>query len=145
MLAAALQNERPGLMAALRRSVVGEGEPGRLLRVLQDAEEGRPVTLVGIGASLTGDYGGIIGYNQDQHALSYIGGPDECRGSCVRPGWLLSFGQYLAGTVPLNQSNVTVVNVGRPGHALGTYVPCMSSKIPTTANLVVFEGAVERP
>ena len=51
----------PQLRAALRRGVASEGEPSRLLRVLRDAEAGRAVTLVGIGASLTQDFAGVIG------------------------------------------------------------------------------------
>ena len=54
----------PQLVAALRRGEAATGDPNRLLRVLRDAEAGRAVTLEGIGASLTQDYGGVIGRDQ---------------------------------------------------------------------------------
>ena len=39
-----------------------------LPRVLRDAKAGRAVELVGVGASLTGDFAGIIGRDQDRHS-----------------------------------------------------------------------------
>ena len=101
----------PQLVAALRRGEAATGDPNRLLRVLRDAEAGRAVTLVGIGASLTQDYGGVIGRDQDRHALSYMGRDQhECHGSCVRHGWLTHLAQHLAGGVPLAESSVSAVN-----------------------------------
>ena len=73
----------PQLRAALRRGLASEGEPSRLLRVLRDAEAGKAVTLVGIGASLTNDFGGIIGRDHDRHAIEYMGRAVLCRGECV--------------------------------------------------------------
>ena len=53
-----------------------------LPRVLRDAKAGRAVELVGVGASLTGDFAGAIGRDQDRHAtIKYGGLPARCRGS----------------------------------------------------------------
>ena len=54
----------PQLVAALRRGEAATGDSSRLLRVLRDAEAGRAVQLVGVGASLTGSYAGVIGRDQ---------------------------------------------------------------------------------
>lgn len=131
----------PQLRAALRRGVASEGEPSRLLRVLRDAEAGRAVTLVGIGASLTQDFAGVIGRDHDRHALEYMGKTALCRGECVQSGWLTQLAEYLAGEVPLAESNVSVVNVGHAGNMLASYVHCTDSLIPRTGDLYVLEAA----
>ena len=59
----------PQLLAALRRGAAATGDSSRLLRVLRDAEAGRAVQLVGVGASLTGDYAGVIGRDQVERFL----------------------------------------------------------------------------
>ena len=115
----------PQLVAALRRGAAAAGEPSRLLRVLRDAKAGRAVELVGVGASLTGDFAGAIGRDQDRHAtITYGGLPARCRGSCEQKGWLTKLAQHLAGGVPLAESNVSVVNVGHAGCTFASYVHC---------------------
>ena len=131
----------PQLRAALRRGVASEGEPSRLLRVLRDAEAGRAVTLVGIGASLTQDFAGIIGRDHDRHALEYMGKTAVCRGECVQSGWLTQLAEHLAGEVPLAESNVSVVNVGHAGNMLSSYVHCTNSLIPRTGDLYILDAA----
>lgn len=131
----------PQLRAALRRGVASEGEPSRLLRVLRDAEAGRALTLVGIGASLTQDFGGVIGRDHDRHALEYMGKTALCRGACVQSGWLTQLAEHLAGEVPLAESNVSVVNVGHAGNMLSSYVHCTNSLIPRTGDLYILDAA----
>ena len=101
----------PQLRAALRRGLASEGEPSRLLRVLRDAEAGRAVTLVGIGASLTNDFGGIIGRDHDRHAIEYMGRAVLCRGECVQSGWLTQLAEHLAGEVRLAKQSFIYVAI----------------------------------
>ena len=131
----------PQLRAALRRGLASEGEPSRLLRVLRDAEAGKAVTLVGIGASLTNDFGGIIGRDHDRHAIEYMGRAVLCRGECVQSGWLTQLAEHLAGEVPLAESNVSVVNVGHAGNMLSSYVHCTNALIPRTGDLYILDAA----
>ena len=131
----------PQLRAAMRRGLASEGEPSRLLRVLRDAEAGRAVTLVGIGASLTNDFGGIIGRDHDRHAIEYMGRAVSCRGECVQSGWLTQLAEHLAGEVPLAESNVSVVNVGHAGNMLHSYLHCTNALIPRTGDLYILDAA----
>ena len=62
----------PQLLAALRRGAAATGDSSRLLRVLRDAKAGRAVQLVGVGASLTGDYAGVIGRDQVERFLPHL-------------------------------------------------------------------------
>eukprot|EP00964_Phaeocystis_antarctica_P101086 scaffold66600_cov62-Phaeocystis_antarctica.AAC.1 len=75
----------PQLVAALRRGAAAAGDPSRLLRVLRDAEAGRAVELVGVGASLTGDFAGVIGRDQVERFRPHLLRPHLLRASPSPP------------------------------------------------------------
>ena len=74
----------PQLLAALRRGAAATGDSSRLLRVLRDAKAGRAVQLVGVGASLTGDYAGVIGRDQVERFLPHLLRPHLLRPHLLR-------------------------------------------------------------
>ena len=135
------------------------GQPARLRRVLRTLREGREdITVTGIGASVTADFGGAVGWMQDRFSLGYSGLPSFVHGDDVKPGWMLPFADFLfslgpAGasgaswlTASRNESDsehgkVLVVNAGCAGHKLDSYMFCLATRVPPTTDLFLVDAA----
>ena len=61
------------LLSMLSDGIVRQGSTWRLRKALQQARSGAPFVLAGVGASITADFGGVIGFMQDQFDVGLIG------------------------------------------------------------------------
>ena len=126
------------------------GHLGRLNKLLSKIEQGGNFTMVGLGNSVTADYGGIVGSMQDRYRLGYMGNPSRCRGACLQLGWMLPVFQHLMHV--RNDNNIgneqqrpqdspsAVVNVGQAARYLSNYLDCYASAVPAEADLIIVDG-----
>ena len=140
------------LTALYRQGVVHNGSTlglpdpmRRLQRVLHRADSGLPVIVAGVGASVVGDFGGVVGRFQDRFRLAYCCTPSFIRGTAMRSGWLLPIFAEVAGAVPHNGS--ALVNCGRPGNPIGCFLGCTATLVPENADLLIVDAATigEKP
>ena len=146
------------LRDALRAGVAGQGNAARLRRVLRTLRAGKETVVVtAVGASVTADFGGIVGYMQDHFALGYTGWPSKVKGSTIRPGWLLPIGDMLHTLTPSgaagapwlspngssssSPSTVELVNAACAGHKLDAYLYCLATRVPVSTDLFLVDAA----
>ncbi len=141
----------------LRAGVTSTGDAARLRRVLRAAYNGSRLVVTLMGASVTADFGGVVGAISREFLLGYKGVPASCQrvsaeqlSSCVRSGWALPVADFLyrglldgpaeAGgawrpTRPWfgegggERSHVRLVNAAQAGHKMDAYLSCLSSKV----------------
>lgn len=132
------------LVAQLRAGVMQAGHLGRLHQALERVGRGEPLVLAAVGASVTSDFGGIVGEMQDRHRLGYIGHPGRCHTQCVHFGWLLPIFRFLTrgtnGSLAQNPASA-VVNCGQAARQVSTYLDCTASAVPHTADIIIMDGA----
>ena len=149
----------PRLREALRAGVSGHSVDGhRLERVLRRVQAGQPITISAVGASLTADYAGAVGWMQDSFSnLGYIGLPKSCRedANCVVPGWMMPVADLLyrrftrhhgadgetEGAWRQRGSNVLLVNAGIAGRPIEAFSSCLGSRLPAASDLIVVDAA----
>ena len=106
---------------------------------------GEPVTVAGIGSSVTVDFGGAVGKWQREVPGCMRGGAGACgrREGCVRAGWLLSFFERINRSWP--HAGHRLVNCGEAASRIDYFATCLGSRIDTRADLVVVEPVSTAP
>ena len=132
-------------MQQTRRSITHLGDLQRLGRFLAKLRTGEPVTVVGIGSSVTADFGGSVGKWQREVPGCMRGAPGGCgrKRSCVRGGWLLSFFEGINASWP--HPGHRLVNCGEAASRMDYFASCLGSRIDTRADLVIVEPVSTAP
>ena len=137
------------LNSRLRAGVTQAGHLGRLRQAMAKARGGKPIVMVGLGASVTSDFGGAVGYMQERYSLGYIGVPKTCRGDCVRYGWMLPVFRYLTQHGAARNINgsepSSLVNCGQAARFVSSYIDCTASSVPENADLIIVDGSNGMP
>lgn len=124
------------------RGVGNLGDLRQRLRI-QSALTGRePVTIAALGASVTADYGGIDGDVQAAHPAACASALRRCGRGCRFSGWLQEAVATLSVALPT--ARLHAVNCGMPGNPLTAAAQCLESHVPSTADVVVVDGATIR-
>ena len=132
-------------MQQTRRSITHLGDLQRFGRFLAKLRAGEAVTVVGIGSSVTVDYGGSVGKWQREVPGCMRGAAGGCgrRQGCVRGGWLLSFFERINASWP--HAGNRLVNCGEAASRMDYFAACLGSRIDTRADLVVVEPVSTAP
>ena len=133
------------LVQQTRRSITNLGDLQRFGRFLAKLRAGEPVTVAGIGSSVTVDFGGAVGKWQREVPGCMRGGAGACgrREGCVRAGWLLSFFEHINRSWP--HAGHRLVNCGEAASRIDYFATCLGSRIDTRADLVVVEPVSTAP
>jgi len=127
---------QPPAGASFASAISSVGSSHRLSRFLDALQSGRPVTIVGIGSSVTNDFGGAIGIHQ-QGSVCSSGAAGKCRGGCVRTGWLLHLFSHINATWP--HAGHRLINCGEAASPISFFASCSADRIDASADLVVVE------
>jgi len=124
------------------RGVASLGDLRQRLRIQSALSGHEPVTIAALGASVTADYGGIDGDVQAAHPASCASALRRCGRGCRFSGWLQEAVATLGAALPA--ARLQAVNCGMPGNPLTAAAHCLESHVPSTADLVVVDGATIR-
>ena len=124
-----------------KRGVTFQGNHSRLHAALGRLRAGDPLTMVGLGSSVTADYGGIVGSMQDRFRanVTFEGLPARCAGACIARGWLMPAFELLVRDMGGGHAKHSLVNVGRAGAKSSSYLDCTASSIPFAADIIVMD------
>ena len=138
-------HQEPTLLQQTRRSITHLGDLQRFGRFLAKLRAGEPVTVVGIGSSVTVDFGGSVGVWQREVPGCMRGAAGLCgrRQGCVKGGWLLSFFERINASWP--HAGHRLVNCGEAASRMDYFAACLGSRIDTRADLVVVEPISTAP
>ena len=150
-----LPNAHDQRMRNALRAGISNGNDERIRAMLQRLRAGHEIVVTAIGASVTADHGGAVGWMQDKFLLGYSGTPSQCTRQCVKPGWLLPVGDFLwrlqagrghsntpwPGARAPNSSKVLLVNAGNAGHKLDYVSHCLATKVPLETDLFIVDAS----
>ena len=140
---------------ALRSGIKGGHANGRLERVLRKIRAGKHVVITALGASVTSDYAGAIGWMQRRFSLGYVGIPQKCHDipSCLAPGWMLpvvdllsrrfspSAGAWPPLSINTSHKGLTFINAGVAARKMELFADCLTSRVPASTDLFVLDAA----